>query len=145
MYSYCFSIEYNFKNTIQNFTFFKFHIIYYNNMKTFDSFIIFIIFIKVLFIIFSLIHVYFKLKNEEETPINIFAVYWRGRLEFIFTICMAIVLIYLFNPRYNNEKLITSEVKLLLYLFGFILLIIAKWGEFIKENRLFQYLQEIIQ
>lgn len=114
-------------------------------MKTFNNFIIFIIFIKVLFIIFSLIHLYFKLKGDEKNAMNITAVYWKMRLEFIFTISMAIVLIYLFNPRYNNEKLITSEVKLLLYLFGFILLIIAKWGDFIKENKLFVYLQEIIK
>jgi hypothetical protein len=114
-------------------------------MKSFDILITFIILIKVLFIIFSLIHLNFIIKKDEENKINIEVVYWRNRLEFIFTISMAILLIYLFNPRYNNQNLITPETKLLLYLFGFILIIIAEWGEFIKENKLFTYLQTVFK
>jgi amino acid transporter len=114
-------------------------------MKSFDVLITFIILIKFLFIIFSLIHLNFIIKKDEENKINIEAVYWRNRLEFIFTISMAILLIYLFNPRYNNENLITPETKLLLYLFGFILIIIAEWGEFIRENKLFTYLQKVFK
>jgi hypothetical protein len=109
-----------------------------------NYFITFIIVVKVLFILFSLTHLYYKIKDEEQNKYNIAAVYWRGRLEFIFTITMAVLLIYLFNPRYNNEKLITRETKLLLYLFGFILIIIAEWGEFIRENKLFEYLQDAL-
>jgi len=114
-------------------------------MKNFDIFITFIILIKVLFIIFSLIHLNFIIKKDEENKTNIEAVYWRNRLEFIFTISMAILLIYLFNPRYDNQKLITHETKLLLYLFGFILIIIAEWGQFIRENKLFIYFQNVFK
>lgn len=113
-------------------------------MKSFNYFISFIIIVKVLFIVFSLTHLYYKLKGQEEDKINLESVYWRGRLEFIFTISMAILLIYLFNPRYNHEKMITHETKILLYMFGFILIIIAEWGEFIKENKFIEYLQKIV-
>ena len=111
-------------------------------MNFFSYFVLFIIFIKVLFIISSVIHLYYKLKKNENNVINIKALYWRERFEFIFIFCMAVVLIYLFNPRYNNEKLINNEVKLLLYLFGFILLITAKWQDFIYESKAFEYLQK---
>lgn len=113
-------------------------------MKSFDYLITFIILIKVLFIIASLTHLYYKIKKDEENYINKTAVYWRGRLEFIFTISMAILLIYLFNPNYNHEKMITYETKLLLYLFGFILIIIAEWSQFIKENKIIKYLQNVL-
>ena len=43
---------------------------------------------------------------------------------------MSILLIYLFNPRVDRSVLIDKETKILLYLFGFILLIIAKWNLF---------------
>lgn len=113
-------------------------------MNSFNYFITFIILVKVLFIIASLTHLYFKIKKDEENTINMTALYWRGRLEFVFTICMAVLLIYLFNPHYHNEKMITYETKLLLYLFGFILIIIAEWGQFIKENKLIKYLQDVL-
>jgi hypothetical protein len=57
---------------------------------------------------------------------------------------MAILLIYLFNPYYNHDNLMTPETKLLLYLFGFILIIVAEWGLFIRENKLVTYLQLIL-
>ena len=113
-------------------------------MKAFTYFISFIIIVKVLFMIFSLTHLYYKIKDDEQNKNNLTAVYWKARLEFIFTISMSILLIYLFNPRYNHEKMITPETKILLYLFGFILMIIAEWGQFIKENKFIIYLQNIV-
>jgi hypothetical protein len=109
-----------------------------------NHYISFIILVKVLFIFFSLTHLYYKIIDDEENKINVVAVYWRGRLEFIFTIAMAALLIYLFNPYYNHDNLITHETKLLLYLFGFILIIVAEWGLFIRENKLVKYLQLIL-
>ena len=41
-------------------------------------------------------------------------------------------------------SLINKEIQLLLYLFGFVLLITAKWGTFIKEAPWFRYIQSSI-
>jgi surface polysaccharide O-acyltransferase-like enzyme len=57
---------------------------------------------------------------------------------------MAILLIYLFNPINNNTNLIDKEAKILLYLFGIVLLVTAKWSEFIHESKWFKYIQKIM-
>ena len=57
---------------------------------------------------------------------------------------MAGLIIYLFNPKYNRENLIDYETKVLLYLFGFILLITAEWSAFFKESSWFKKLQTIL-
>jgi surface polysaccharide O-acyltransferase-like enzyme len=57
---------------------------------------------------------------------------------------MAILLIYLFNPINNNINLIDKEAKILLYLFGIVLLVTAKWSEFIHESKWFKYIQKIM-
>ena len=60
-------------------------------------------------------------------------VYWKERTEFIFNICMSILLIYYFKP--GKPKLITKETSLLFYLFGWIIIITAKWGTFITDAK----------
>ena len=57
---------------------------------------------------------------------------------------MAILLIYLFNPRTERIVMIDNETKLLLYLFGIVLLITAKWDDFFHEAKWFQYLQKSV-
>jgi hypothetical protein len=57
---------------------------------------------------------------------------------------MAGLIIYLFNPRHSREKLIDYETKVLLYLFGFILLLTANWSAFVEESTWFEKLQNII-
>jgi hypothetical protein len=57
---------------------------------------------------------------------------------------MSVLLIYLFNPRTERSVMIDYETKLLLYLFGFILLITADWGVFIHETPLFKKFQKIV-
>ena len=70
--------------------------------------------------------------------------YYKKRLEFIFIMCMSILLIYLFNPYQKSLPLITTETKLLIFLFAFILIATANWGIFIKESPLFIEFQNII-
>jgi hypothetical protein len=45
---------------------------------------------------------------------------------------MAILLIYYFNPRFS-KKPINEETSFLFFLFGWILILTAKWGLFITE------------
>jgi hypothetical protein len=54
------------------------------------------------------------------------------------------LLTYLFNPRQNRNNMINGETKLLLYLFGFVLLITANWSTFIGESIWVERAQDIV-
>ncbi len=113
-------------------------------MKKLDIFINFIIFIKICFILFAITHGYLKRTGKLNTELDNKVVYWKGKIEFVFIALMALLLIYLFNPRYKREMIIDYETKVLLFLFGIILLITAKWDEFFEESAWFQKLQIIL-
>ena len=99
-----------------------------------DYFIFFIILVKIVFIISAIGHVILSHSTSSQAEkIDPTLVYWKERTEFIFIISMAILLIYSFNPRY--KKPIGKETGLLFFLFGWILIITAKWSIFIHEAR----------
>jgi hypothetical protein len=116
-----------------------------------DIFVLFIIFIKIVFILTSIGHVILTHmtrkgsdsgsndKKKQEKDIKL--MYWKERTEFIFIASMAILLIYYFNPR--NMKPLTKETSLLFYLFGWVLLITAKWGIFIKDAKWYSLVSSI--
>jgi hypothetical protein len=88
-------------------------------------------------------HIYLKAKGEAKTDLDKKIVYWKKRFEFIFVLLMAVLLIYLFNPRNNRIVMIDGETNVLLYMFGFLLLITAKWGDFFHEAKWFKYIQQL--
>lgn len=96
-------------------------------MNKFDIYITFIFLIKIGFITMALIHLYLKLKHRQHTDLDKKILYWKDRLEFFFIVLMSFLLIYLFNPRYDKPIFIDRETKILLYMFGFVLLITSKW------------------
>jgi L-asparagine transporter-like permease len=103
-----------------------------------------IILIKVCFILLAISHIYLKAKGKSNSELDKTILYWKDRSEFIFIFLMAILLIILFNPRNNKSMTITNETKILLYLFGIILLITAKWSDFIKESKWFSKVQKAV-
>ena len=107
-------------------------------MNAFDLYIILIFVVKFLFIILSFSHLYMKVKGKEKTELDAKVSFWKGRLEFIFIVLMSLLLIYLFNPRTSRLNKVTGETKLLLYLFGFVLLFTANWDTFITEAKWFR-------
>ena len=111
-------------------------------MKYYNVFITIIFIVKIIFIILAASHIYFKVKDDEKSSMAIETKYWKERLEFVFTILIALLLIYLFSPRVNRISMIDRETKLLLYLFGFLLIVTAKWEYFLKEAKWFVYLQK---
>jgi hypothetical protein len=113
-------------------------------MNSFDKYVTLIVLIKVIFIILAVSHLYFTLKGKSDSKTDKKIVYWKERVEFVFIVFMSIMLIYLFNPRANRETLLDFETKLLLYLFGFILLITSKWGIFFKESPFFKKFKEVV-
>jgi len=86
-------------------------------------------------------HIFLKVKGKADSDLDKNIVYWKERFEFVFVLLMAILLIYLFNPRKERMVMIDGETKILFYLFGFVLLITAKWGDFFHESKWFKYIQ----
>jgi hypothetical protein len=111
-------------------------------MTVYDYYIYLIFFVKIIFILLAITHIY--LKNTDNTDLDKNILYWKERVEFIFICLMSVLLIYIFNPRLNKEFIINSETRLLLFLFGFILVITAKWDIFIEESKWFTNLKEVL-
>jgi Ca2+/Na+ antiporter len=113
-------------------------------MDYFTAYLFLLFVLKIVFIIMALTTIYLKMKGKENSELYKNLFYLKGRVEFVFVILMALLLVYLFNPRKNRLNMINGEVKLLLYLFGIVLLITADWSNFIHESDWFQRTQEIL-
>lgn len=113
-------------------------------MEKYNLYVTLIILIKIGFIILAISHLYLKIKKQEHSETDKKILFWKERFEFMFIALMAVLLIYLFNPRTDNMSMIDYETKILLYLFGFILLITAKWSDFIHESNIFKKFQKIV-
>jgi hypothetical protein len=108
-------------------------------MSKYEIYVTLIIIIKIAFITLAIARLFVKYKNPNDKKLIALLEFWKDRLEFVFKTLMSILLIYVFNPRYDNLKLInTYETKLLLYLFGFVLLLTTNWEDFIKKSPLFK-------
>lgn len=105
-------------------------------------FIYFIIAIKLAFVLSALAHAYYTNNSKSETKEHKKkaekTLLWKEQSEFVFTICMAILLILIFHPRYGNINYLSHEIRLLFFLFGVILIVTANWGEFFHVSPLFQ-------
>jgi hypothetical protein len=113
-------------------------------MTKLDYFIYLIFVVKITFILLTLTQKYYNFSGKEGADVYKNITYWKDRIEFIFIILMSILLIYLFNPKFNRENLINSETKVLLFLFGFILVFTAKWNIFIEESKWFVDVKQIV-
>ena len=113
-------------------------------MEYFSSYLFILFALKVVFIMMAISSIYLKFKHRENSEIYKIFFYWKERVEFIFVFLMACLLIYLFFPSSNKSVEISGATKELLYLFGIVVLVTAKWGEFCKESPAFIRLQSII-
>ena len=113
-------------------------------MDKYTLYIYLIFAVKIGFVIMTIYHILLKVKGKSESDLDKKIIYWKERFEFIFILLMSILLVYLFNPRKDRATMIDGETKILLYLFGFVLLITAKWGDFFHEAKWFKYIQESV-
>ena len=103
------------------------------NYSFLQIYVLFIVLIKIFFLLLvfhSLILKRLLKKNPDNTNYKSLLEKINGRkdkIEFIFTISMACLLIFLFNPNKKNHLLIDNHIKLILYFFGFLLIITADW------------------
>ena len=98
------------------------------NYFTFYTSLIFAV--KFVFIILAITQIYLKVSQIPNSVFVNAVDYWKSRIEFFFVFLMAGLLIYLFRPPMNKSVEVAGESKLLLFLFGIILLTTAKWGDF---------------
>jgi|688.fasta_scaffold2013738_1 hypothetical protein len=104
-------------------------------------FIYVIIGIKVLFLLSTLSNLFLtkivkdnKLIQKYSHKLNKI----KEQTEFVFVFLTSILMIAIFYPRQNNMKYINEHVKLLFYLFGWILIITANWNLFFHESVVLQ-------
>ena len=116
-------------------------------MNNYNLFIYLIFAVKIGFIVMAITHIYLKFKGKENSDLDKKIEYWKERFEFVFVFLMALLLIYLFNTRSNRTIMIDHETKILLFLFGFVLIITADWGLFFRDSKLFKnvkFIQNIV-
>ena len=70
--------------------------------------------------------------------------FYKERVEFIFIFLMSTLLIMIFNPRMPRLDLLNKEAKMLIFLFGIVLIITAKWKVFVEQSQLFTDLQQLL-
>jgi hypothetical protein len=122
--------------------------------RIYDNYVIFVIIIKILFVIFAVIskHYQNKIKNagnnnseiQEYTQKYNWALYWKDRLEFFFLISTSIICIIIFYPFYSDPIFIDRHTKILLFVYGFIVLITLNWNILGTPPPWFIYLQNIV-
>ena len=113
-------------------------------MQNYDIYIICVFLVKVVFIILAVTHLYLRSIGKNNSKKDLSVLFWKDRVEFVFILLMSLLLIYLFNPKTNRLFMIDYETKLLLFLFGGILIITAKWDIFIEESDLFKDLKSSV-
>jgi hypothetical protein len=119
--------------------------------RAFDNYVLFIIFIKILFILFALITflLKMKIKYSKNNDKNIISIYnnislCKETLEFLFIISTALVCIIVFYPFYKEPVIIDKHTRVLLFLYGFIILITANWSVLTKLPSWFIDVQKIV-
>ena len=113
-------------------------------MNYYNNYILLVFTDKILFILLGILHICLKLTGYSKTNLDNSIIYWKERIEFIFIVLMSLLLIYLFSPTQKQNVVINGETKLLLFLFGLILLITSKWNIFIEHAKWFKIVQQTI-
>jgi hypothetical protein len=111
-------------------------------------FIYFIIGIKTLFLFSTLSNLFLTKIIRNDSLIKKYSDKLnkiKEQTEFAFIILTSLLLIAIFYPRQNNMKYINSHVKLLFYLFGWILIITANWNLFFHESPILQKISDSLK
>jgi len=107
-------------------------------MTYFDGYLKILLIVKIIFVMLALLGLYVKLHNPNNTKLANILTYWKGRSEFIFISLMSVLFIYLFNPVNDHVDMIDFELKFMLFLFGFTLLLTENWYTFIHKSIFFK-------
>ena len=112
-------------------------------MTLFHIYVYFLVLLKTFFILAAVYEVYLKKSGGDKKTIETIE-YWKMRCEFVFVVGMAVILITFFTPFRPKMAVIDYETRILLFMLGWILLITAKWSEFIKQAKWFDTIQGVV-
>jgi hypothetical protein len=110
--------------------------------KWYDYFIVFILITKLIYAILLVIHIYLKIKGRADDSLDSKIVFYKDNLEIVFVISMSILLIYLFYPRHINPPEVDAQSRLLLFLYGIIILFTLDLSKFIDESKFLTYIKD---
>jgi hypothetical protein len=115
-------------------------------MDYYKNYVRFIFVVKITFMILAVYEMYIKRKEPKNTTKIDQVQHLKEGTELLFKGLMSLLLIYLFNPRTTTRLVnLDYETKLLLYLFGFILIITANWNSIIHNiPETFKIIQQIL-
>jgi len=88
--------------------------------------IYFVILVKVIFVFFSILYRISVKKNSSRKTQLLF---WKNKVEFIYTFLMSLILIYIFYPWNENMRFLTPKLCHLIFLYGIIGIFTAQWSE----------------
>jgi hypothetical protein len=108
----------------------------------YDYFIVFILVIKLIYTILVGVHIYLKIKGRAGDEYDSKIVFYKDQLEIVFVISMSILLLYLFYPKHVNPPEIDTQSRLLLFLYGIIILFTLDWKKFIDESSLIKFIKD---
>jgi len=63
----------------------------------------------------------------------------KDKSEFMYQITVALLIIIIFNPWYNNMKFISKEITILFFIFGIIIIISSDWNHFFIKKYRYEY------
>jgi len=92
-------------------------------MNHYNAYIQSIIAVKIIFVFFVLVQIYFLVKGKKDSEMDKKIKAWKTKVEFVFKILMSLLILFLFNPRTDRSILIDKETKILLFMFGIILIL----------------------
>jgi len=118
-------------------------------MNILTNYVRFIVLIKCVFLYFAITAAIIKSKlkknptNDKLEKEYEEKIYLKERIELLFKFCMSVLLIYVFFPQRKVPIPIDFEMRILFYLFGFILLLTAKWKSIMHDSVIDKYLSSL--
>jgi hypothetical protein len=109
-------------------------------MNYYTNYVRLIFLVKLIFLYFMVSSGYDRYKSKKD-PNNASLkkaydnnMYFKERFELLFKFLMSVLLIYVFFPRRKVPMPLDSETIILLYLFGWILILSANWTSIFEES-----------
>jgi hypothetical protein len=106
-------------------------------MEYFHSYLKIILMIKIIFILLAIYGLFLHYYSPTNKKLLNIVTYWKSRSEFVLITLMSILFMYLFNPLNDHIDRIDSELKVVLFLFGFTLLLTENLYYFIHTSSIF--------
>lgn len=108
-------------------------------MDLLNIYVIIIFIVKLIFLYFliaaSVLKTRLKKDNTSKTMKEYEKnVYFKERVELFFKLLMSILLIYVFYPRRKIPIILTTEIRVLLFVFGFVLILSANWQDILEKS-----------